>query len=209
MHLLDLTGRQYGRWGVLQRAPNQGRHVQWLCRCICGTTQSVSSTNLIQGISTSCGCLHREVISTHHGTGSPEYNAWAAMKSRCYTTSNVGYPYYGARGVTVCQRWLHDFPAFLADMGCRPSPDHSVDRIDPFGDYSPGNCRWATHTEQDNNKRESRLVTFQGETLTVTQWARRQGLSASTLFNRIKSGWPITTAFSSPPSRIAHDRRPL
>lgn len=196
--LNDLTGRQFTRWTVIERGPNLGRRARWLCRCDCGKTELVSASNLAQGKSRSCGCLHIDTITTHSRTGTPEHRAWTAMKSRCYTKSNIGYPYYGGRGIVVCDRWLHSFENFLADMGLKPGLEYSLDRIDSNGNYSPNNCRWAIRTTQDNNRRTSRFLTWNGKTQTVAQWGKEVGLSRTTILNRLDWGWPVEDALSWP-----------
>jgi len=201
MKLRDLTGQRFGRLVVLKRGPNQGRHVRWTCQCDCGTQIQVSSTNLVQGKSRSCGCLHIDIISTHRQTGSPEHKAWVAMKARCYTRSNVGYPIYGARGITVCAQWRDSFENFLADMGRKPSPAHSLDRINSAGHYSPENCRWATRLEQSNNMRSNRPLAFNGQTQNVSEWARELGLSKNCILYRLSAGWSVDRALSTPSSR--------
>lgn len=91
--------------------------------------------------------------------GTPEYKSWSGMKSRCYTKSHKRYPLYGGLGVTVCARWLESFANFLTDMGPKPTPKHSIDRYpDPFGNYEPDNCRWATQTEQCRNRRNTKFI---------------------------------------------------
>ena len=199
--LHDLTGQTFGRWIVLERAPNRGRYVCWLCRCQCGNTGIVRSGNLVTETSRSCGCLHIDTITTHKQTDTPEYSTWTAMKSRCYTKSNAGYPYYGGRGITVCERWLHSFPNFLVDMGHKPTPNHSLDRIDSNGDYCPENCRWALQETQDNNRRSNRFITFNDKTQTVAQWAKEVGLTRTALLSRLAWGWPIEDALTWPAER--------
>ncbi|HEV8573869.1 MAG TPA: hypothetical protein VGR43_04090 [Dehalococcoidia bacterium] len=111
---------------------------------------------LVRGETTSCGCFQiehaRQFFTTHGGRGKPEYDIWQGMLNRCRNPKVISYKYYGARGIKVCERW-NDFANFYSDMGQRPSETHSVDRIDPNGDYEPGNCRWATPQEQRVNQR--------------------------------------------------------
>ena len=106
---------------------------------------------------------------THGMSGTPEYQAWIDMKHRCFNPNHKNYLDYGGRGITVCDRWLN-LDNFLADMGTKPSPKHSLDRIDNNGDYSPKNCKWSTRVEQNNNTRYNRLITIDDVTLTITQW---------------------------------------
>lgn len=131
---------------------------------------------------------------------SSEYAAWAAMKQRCENPKAKQYCDYGGRGVTVCKEWSEDFAAFIAYIGLKPSPSHSLDRIDNNGNYEPGNIRWATKLEQDSNKRTNRLITYKGRTQTLTAWAREIGISEKTLANRIvRGGWPTELAFTRAP----------
>jgi len=112
------------------------------------------------------------------------------MWQRCTTPENPNYARYGGRGIRVCERWKK-FENFFADMGKRPSPKHSIERKDNDGDYTPKNCVWATREEQANNTRRNRYLTHNGETLTLEAWAKRLGLSSSTLSHRLTKGWPL------------------
>ena len=201
MKLNILTGQVFGRWTVIERRQNKGRRVQWLCRCECGNTGLVMSNNLVSGISRSCGCFHIDTITTHGKCKTTEYPTWVSMKSRCYTKSNIGFPYYGGRGIIVCDRWLHSFENFLTDMGHKPGAGYSLDRIDPNGNYCPENCRWSTREVQDNNRRSNTILTFDGKTQTVAQWAREKGIHKTTLLGRLDWGWPIEDALTWKPAK--------
>src|SRR5438094_3143938 len=143
-------------------------------------------------------CSHSCASFTHGHSTSPEYISWEAMKQRCFDPKKPNYHLYGGRGITVCERWM-DFRNFLADMGPRPSPAHSLDRFpDRDGNYEPGNVRWATGEQQANNTRTNRHITFHEETLTLAQWARRLDIGEGTLRWRLKAGWSIERAFSTP-----------
>jgi hypothetical protein len=156
---IDLTGQTFGRLTVVSRSVAQRGNSYWNCRCVCGVERRVSLPNLRSGHVRSCGCLSREsraTRSTIHGHArvgarTREYSSWHSMVSRCTNPNIEPYAKYGARGIKVCARWL-DFVNFLADMGERP-PNTSLDRIDNDGNYEPGNCRWATASEQMKNRR--------------------------------------------------------
>jgi hypothetical protein len=124
----------------------------------------------------------------HRKFNSPEYNAWTNMKGRCYNYNHPRYFDYGGRGITVCDRWRTSFEEFLADMGERPSPNHTLDRKDNNGNYEPGNCRWATIEEQGNNKSNNVRIEFNGKSMTVAQWSRYLGIPIKRIYSRIKYG---------------------
>lgn len=132
----------------------------------------------------------------------PDWDIFNAMLYRCNNPRSKKYPRYGGRGITVCGRWLRGgFRVFVADMGPRPSPKHSLDRIDNDGPYSPENCRWATMTQQQRNTMRNRLLAFQGQTMPMSEWAERLGMNPKVLRNRLTRGWSVDRALSTPMSR--------
>jgi hypothetical protein len=132
----------------------------------------------------------------------PELQAWRDMKKRCLNPRHPSYSGYGDRSIRVCKRWRDSFGAFLADMGPRPSPKHSLDRFpDKDGNYEPGNCRWATWKEQGLNKRTNRYLELAGERLTLTEWAERTGVSVVTILQRLYRGWTVKKALTTPVRR--------
>ncbi|MCK8648854.1 hypothetical protein M1M06_07325 [Ralstonia insidiosa] len=132
------------------------------------------------------------------------YRIWAQMKGRCTNPNNTSYPRYGGRGITVCERWM-TYEGFLADMG-HPPAGTTLDRIDNSLGYSPENCRWATWTQQQRNKRSNVFITHAGETLCIAEWAEKSGITSSTLRKRLRDGWAFTDAISLPIEKMHHDK---
>lgn len=133
------------------------------------------------------------------GKPSVEYRAWASMLDRCYNEKCTGYANYGGRGVSVCDEWRSSYEAFLAYLGRRPSPTHSIDRINVNGNYEPGNVRWATKTEQSRNRRGRTLVTIEGKTKCVAEWLELNSIAYVTFKKRRKAGWDIIKAVTETP----------
>ena len=192
--MIDLTGLSFGRLKVLGRAENsKSREAKWLCLCACGETSEILSWNIRAGKTKSCGCLVIGRKPKHSGRKLPEYSIWCGMKSRCSNQRNHAYKDYGARGINISTSWAHDFAKFLADMGSRPSPAHSIDRIDNNKGYSKENCRWATQTEQVRNRRST--VKVAGVALAAL--AEPGGPSYNTLHKRHMNGRPLSVGVSN------------
>jgi hypothetical protein len=206
--VIDLSGKEFGQLRPLRPAGHtKTGGTVWLCDCACGAQTMVPSYRLRNGSTLSCGCLRvnlNHYRSRTHGHSlrdgkdrarlSPEYIAWMGMKRRC---RDPGRKYHGGRGIKVYERWLNSFEGFLAYTGRKPSPDHSLDRYpDPDGDYRPGNVRWATRSQQQNNRRSNRIIEFRGERKTVANWARYVGIKEVTLHDRIRRGWPLERALT-------------
>lgn len=203
---LDLTGIRFDRLLVVEFV-GLSRHEKslWRATCDCGKTTIVVGGQLSSGRTKSCGCLQREVVSVanfKHGSAfrerrTPENRIWNHMIGRCTNRNDAAWEDYGGRGIKVCDRWRESFANFLADMGPRTSPRHSIDRIDNDGDYEPNNCRWATKHQQMQNIRSNRRITFNGETHVLSEWARRLEMSLQTLHSRLRRGWSVSRAFST------------
>jgi hypothetical protein len=189
---------RYNRWTVLRFDP-VGQRRQVLARCRCGTVRRVQVRDLRAGRSHSCGCWKREQTQRRfrtHGEShrTAEYRIWAAMLTRCRNPNVRGYADYGGRGVCVCRRWRR-YENFLQDMGRRP-PGRFLERRDNQRGYSQRNCYWATATEQAWNKRNNRMLTYNGVCLPLTEWARRLGIRHATLRERLERDWPRVDVFN-------------
>jgi hypothetical protein len=197
--LIDLTGQRFGHLIAIARfGTNNNGDATWLCRCDCGVEKEISGHGLRDGRTKSCGCRRLDGTIRHGLYKSVEYRIWGAMLQRCKNPNAGHYDLYGGRGITVDPRW-ESFENFLADMGNRPSPKHSIERVDNDGPYSPTNCIWATRAIQSRNTRRTLRLTLNGETLCLKDWAQRFGLEYETLRGRIKKGWGIETALTTPP----------
>ncbi len=199
----DLAGRRFGRLLVCDRAANvvnaSGQQViVWNCVCDCGTRKQIRTNTIIHHGVDSCGCGTAQKLSAVHRThglsGTPEHRAWKEMRGRCLNPTYKQFADYGGRGIGVCREWLDSFAAFLAHIGPRPSPRHSLDRIDVNGNYEPGNVRWATRLVQNNNKRTNLQLSVKGETLTVRDASIKYGVNPKTIRKRLARGWPVETA---------------
>lgn len=182
----DLTAQVFGHWVVLRCASRNPTY--WKCRCACGCIKAVFGYSLTSGKSKSCGCL-RPNQTTHGMYKTREYNSWNAMIQRCTNPNNPEYPEYGGRGISICKRWFK-FENFYLDMGERPA-NKTLDRKNSNGNYSKRNCRWATITEQNNNRRNTKTVLFQGRRISVAKAARLSGLTKFALYAKLKRGDPI------------------
>lgn len=194
----EMTGQRFDRLTVTGLAEGSKGARRWNCTCDCGAEVVVAGHHLRSGATRSCGCLQRELMSkrsTSHGKSrSRTYTIWVRMRDRCANPKNLRFSQYGGRGIAVCDRW-QSFGNFLADMGECPD-GMSIDRIDANGNYEPGNCRWATEKTQQNNRRTNRMITFDGRTQSMSEWAREVGIKPGTLRARIESGWNLEQALN-------------
>lgn len=203
-------GTVVGAWTVLSELPRvhrkKGRAVRcFLCRCTCGLEKPVLLIVMKRGAHCrKCAdALRPRPVNpgTHRQTRTPTYRSWTSMRRRCDSPCMPSYPRYGGRGITVCDRWRDSFEAFIADMGERPSPDHSLDRIDNDGNYEPTNCRWATAKEQMRNRHNTHWITAGGETLSLAEWSERTGLPPGVITKRMERGLSPADAMQQPVDR--------
>lgn len=197
----DVRGQRFGSLVAMSSVSGNGR-LKWECKCDCGGTAYVTSTDLRSGHTKSCGCKKIEALvarCTKHGNSpegsrTKEYRTWAMLIQRCTNPNNPRFADYGGRGIGVCEAWRISFPTFLRDMGAAPSPQHQLDRRNNDLGYGPDNCRWATRSEQARNARRTRLATLNGVTKPVCEWADEVGLDPRHVRQRLDWGWPIEKA---------------
>jgi len=206
MNPLDLTGMKFGRLTAIHIGPRGPRNIlRWKCACSCGSRSLVTVANLRNNHTRSCGCLLIELRPsfrrTHGQSRSPEHKSWAKIKERCYNPKDIGFKDYGKRGIKMCARWRKSFAAFLKDVGLRPSPSHSIDRVDNDGNYTPNNCRWATYFQQANNRRGNHILHHAGKSQTIAQWERDLGFKTGTIGCRLFQGWSEERALTQKPRR--------
>lgn len=189
-----------------------------LCRCSCGNEKEIWACHVRSGATRSCGCLVadnnrklRQRLSHGDCAGgklSAEYRVWVSMMSRCSNPMVKSYPNYGGRGIIVCEKWKASFSDFLADVGRRPGPKHSLDRFpNNNGNYEPGNVRWATAAEQNRNTSKNHNLEYAGKTMCIADWSKETGLSRRTILRRLAGGWSIDVALTLPVEGRLTNRR--
>jgi len=206
--LHNLTGRRFGRLVVLRRSPRRrsdagNRATYWECVCDCGVMKTIGASPLVRGHTRSCGCFLAESVrdrSIRHGLeGTYIYSIWRGMLARCLCQTGRGYKDYGGRGITVCERWKNSVTDFVDDMGPRPSPAHSIDRINVNGNYEPGNCRWATRSQQQRNRRCNPVIVIDGIKMLLVEASEKYRIHSKTALDRMqKFGWSAEKAFKTP-----------
>lgn len=199
---VDLSGQRFGRLRVVRRVPMPA-HVQrrpiafWEVQCDCGAPAFVTRSDALRsGRASSCGCSRSDSQTIHGRARAPIYRVWQQMIQRCHNPRDAWFFNYGARGLTVCDRWRESFENFLADVGERPS-GATLDRIDNDRGYEPGNVRWASRTDQMNNTRANRLIEHAGRRMTISQWSRELGIPKSTIQGRAARGLPVHEVLSA------------
>lgn len=192
---LDISGHKYGRLTVIKFAGVKDTRTMWLCSCECGNECTTSSNALRRGNTKSCGCLAQDNRTKHGLSYDPLYPIWRGMMDRCYDPRHKSFPDYGGRGVTVCERWK-TLSHFVTDMSPKPKGG-TLGRIDNNGHYEPDNCRWETVSEQGKNKRNNRLLTFNGKTQCLSKWCEELNIPRSRLARRLDYGWSHEKALTT------------
>lgn len=202
---LDITGQRYGRLVGIRLLDKRGKATIWEMQCDCGAVTKVALGSVRFGLTKSCGCLKTESTLarlTKHGHSpakgsSTTYICYNLMKRRCCDKNNQDWRHYGGRGIKVCDRWLESFANFLADMGEKPK-GLTLDRKDNNGNYEPGNCRWISRKEQSRNTRRNHIVEFNGHKGTLAEWEEITGFNQQVISARLRNGWPIDKALTTP-----------
>lgn len=201
----DLTNKVFNRLFVEGKCEyKKGKHSYWICKCECGKVKEVRTDKLISGNTKSCGCFSRfklgqeSLRKTHNLSHTPIYNLWLGIKNRCNNENSEDYKDYGERGIKIFEEWINSFEKFydyiINNLGDKPSSEYSLDRINNDEGYIPNNIRWATILEQANNRRNNRILEYNGEKYTVMEWSRKVGINRLTITKRLKRGWSIEKA---------------
>lgn len=203
-NFIDLTGQRFGRLTVVERAENsKSGKARWVCRCDCGETIIAFAYNLKRGNTQSCGCWQKvqaSISNRSHGESKTRlYKIWKGVMKRCYNPNASSFVHYGGRGIFVCEEWRRSFVKFREwAIAAGYTDSLTIDRVDVNGPYSPENCRWATMTEQCNNRTSNHTVTFKGETHTLKEWETITGVKWGTIWARLQAGWPVERALTEP-----------
>ena len=217
----DLTGQKFGRLTVAEKKGTDNRgEVLWVCECVCGEQSIVLGGNLRSGHSKSCGCLKGEVLrgkATTHGMSRSRvagkqqariYGIWADMKRRCLNPNKREYKWYGGRGITVCDEWQEFQPFYFWAIQNGYADNLTIERKDNDGNYGPGNCEWIPLGKQALNTTKNVRLTYDGRTMTMTEWSQEKGLGVSTLWNRLRNNWDLSLALETPINGIRNGKAP-
>ena len=209
--LIDLTGQKFGRLTVIEQAYVRKGIIYWRCVCDCGNANFVNGRKLRDNIIKSCGCYKsqefKKRVSKHSLSKTKIYKLYHLIKRRCYDKNDSHYNCYGGRGIKMCEEWLNNFSSFYdwamsngykEEILPNGKNKWTIDRIDVNGNYEPNNCRWTTIQEQAKNKRTNIYLTYNGETLTQNEWAKKLDIYAGAIQWRLKKGWSVEEALSTP-----------
>lgn len=209
-NFIDITGQTIHYWTFLK--PLGGG--KWLAKCQCGNEKEILSTNVKKGKSKSCGCRKGELLISSKGTHglskTPIYRTYRNMISRCSLECADSYHIYGARGISVCDRWKESFQNFYDDMGSGFQPGLSIDRIDVNGNYEKSNCKWSTTKEQARNTRKNKYLKFNGKIKTIIEWSELLGMNYSTIQSRLwLYKWSVEKTFTTPVNKRKRNKRSI
>ena len=200
----DLTGQKFNMLTVKSFAFIRDSHAYWNCVCDCGKESVVCASRLFRGTTKSCGCISREIsrkrMTTKNGYSKTRiYRIFIGMKQRCYKDKDKDYPRYGGRGIKICDEWLQDSKKFVEwAKGHGYKETLSIDRIDVNGDYTPDNCRWVSAKKQANNRRSNLFITYDGKTLSASEWCAIKGWNRHIIPERLRKGWSLEKAMTTP-----------
>nr|DAU55976.1 MAG TPA: PVL ORF-50-like family [Caudoviricetes sp.] len=201
----NISGERFGSLTVISYFGKKNGKSMWRCKCDCGGETISSTSNLMGGRSTSCGCKRKKTCSDrmksinhkHGGAGTRLFRIWTGMRTRCLNKKDKAYPRYGGRGITICAEWKDDFKKFEEwSLSNGYSEELTLDREDNNGPYSPDNCRWATHRQQGNNKRTNTIIQCFGISHTLSEWSEITGIPSGRISSRVKNGWELEKALS-------------
>jgi len=194
----DLTGKRIEDFIVLKDGIRRNKKIFCLCKCKCGNIVEIRKDNLNGHRNTrNCGCKPNRL--THGMSNTRLHVIWSMMKQRCTNKNHRSYKNYGGKGIAVCDEWINSFDVFrFWALSHGYSKELTLDRIDGHGNYCPENCRWATFKQQGNNRVTNRILTYKGESHTMSQWCDITGLSKATIYGRLKSGWDIEKVIETP-----------
>lgn len=199
--IINESGNRYGKLvvqGLSHFDPKEANRAYFKCVCDCGNERIVMGKSLRSNIIYAClECSAKRRADNHSSHGdcrkgkTKEYFIWRGIKERCLNPRNKHYFRYGGRGITMCEKWKNSYADFLLDMGRKPSDKHSIERNDNEKGYSPENCKWATQKEQTRNTRQNKILTFNGVSLCVAEWAEKLNVKSATLHMRVHRGWSV------------------
>lgn len=194
----DITNHRFGRLLVIRFIEYRGKNKDrafWECVCDCGNRKEAYAGSLFVGDLKSCGCLAKDITLSSHTThgltnhSSGIYKIWTGIIQRCTNPKSNAFKYYGGRGIKICDEWVNSVESFFKYVGDRPSKLHTIDRIDSNGNYEPGNVRWATKAEQQQNKRNTIVLIINGVSATVSEWSKLSGTNRQTITTRYFRGY--------------------
>ena len=195
-------GNRYGRLVIIEHKPRGNNNKYFLCKCDCGVYKEIDINTLKKGNTLSCGCYRLELIKNRtyrHGMSrTTEHHTWQCVLDRCCNEKSKLFPRYGGRGITVCDEWMNSFEKFFEDMGLKPDPKYSLERVDNNGPYSKENCIWADSKTQSKNKSTSKYLEYDGKIMHLNDWAHIVGIHSDTLAQRFDAGWSAERILTTP-----------